>query len=202
MRGGPVRVGRASDPSASAVQARLRTTTPTMAARSQARLRGVLGGLVTGAAFVATHHQRGAYATSCASDLPAQAPLTMGLAGKVVVVTGASKGIGAAVARQFAAEGAHLHLVSRTAADLEALQVPLPLPLPLPSGRSLGPSADRSLTVTHVPRGEAGGAGGALPLGAGRGAPHRPRRAGRRRRALGDSRRRVLPKPPPPPKPP
>ena len=39
-----------------------------MAARSQARLRGVLGGLVTGAAFVATHHQRGAYATSCASD--------------------------------------------------------------------------------------------------------------------------------------
>ena len=100
-----------------------------MAARSQARLRGVLGGLVTGAAFVATQHQRGAYATSCASDLPAQ-PLTMGLAGKVVVVTGASKGIGAAVALQFAAEGAHLHLVSRTAADLEALQVPCLLPLP------------------------------------------------------------------------
>ncbi len=41
------------------------------------------------------------------------------LAGKTVLITGASKGIGRACADGFAAEGAHLHLVSRTADDLE-----------------------------------------------------------------------------------
>ncbi len=43
------------------------------------------------------------------------------LAGRTVMITGASKGIGAGVARVLAAEGCHLDLVSRTAADLEAL---------------------------------------------------------------------------------
>ena len=43
------------------------------------------------------------------------------LHGKRVLITGASKGIGAAAAEAFAAEGAHLHLAARNVALLEAL---------------------------------------------------------------------------------
>lgn len=43
------------------------------------------------------------------------------LAGRIAVVTGASRGIGAAVAKRFAAEGAQLILIARTVGALEEL---------------------------------------------------------------------------------
>ena len=42
------------------------------------------------------------------------------LDGKVAVVTGAGLGIGRAIARRFAAEGAHVVIGTRTAADAQA----------------------------------------------------------------------------------
>src|SRR5262249_11915819 len=41
------------------------------------------------------------------------------LAGRIAVITGASRGLGAAVAKRFAAEGAQLVLVARTVGGLE-----------------------------------------------------------------------------------
>ena len=42
------------------------------------------------------------------------------LSGRTALITGASKGIGLGVAQSLAAEGCHLHLASRNAADLDA----------------------------------------------------------------------------------
>lgn len=47
--------------------------------------------------------------------------MTGRLAGRIAVITGASRGIGAAVARRFAAEGAHVVAIARTVGGLEEL---------------------------------------------------------------------------------
>lgn len=48
--------------------------------------------------------------------------MDLGLEGRTVLVTGASRGIGRAVAEAFAAEGARLCLVSRSQSDLQSLR--------------------------------------------------------------------------------
>src|SRR5438876_5077215 len=61
-----------------------------------------------------------------ASTEPIRKLMDLGLTDKIVVVTGASKGIGFACAAAFAAEGARVVLVSRSRANLDAAIARLP----------------------------------------------------------------------------
>ena len=85
--------------------------------------------------------------------------MDLGFAGKVVAVTGASKGIGFACAEAFAREGAKVALVSRSAANLEA---------------ALRSPQRRSASSDHV----------CAPISS---APRKPSASGRRNRARAGS---------------
>src|SRR4029450_12812981 len=52
--------------------------------------------------------------------------MDLGLSDRIVVVTGASKGIGLACAHAFAAEGARVAIVSRSRANLDAALAAMP----------------------------------------------------------------------------
>ena len=59
------------------------------------------------------------------------------LAGRVALVTGASKGIGAATARLFAREGASVVVTGRRPAPIEAVAAEIPADTPEPAARDV-----------------------------------------------------------------
>jgi NAD(P)-dependent dehydrogenase (short-subunit alcohol dehydrogenase family) len=77
----------------------------------------------------------------------------MGLAGKIVVVSGASKGIGYACAEAFAAEAARVVLVSRSQANLDAAVARFPRatypPLPIAADMTRADDAERMVAAVE-----------------------------------------------------
>ena len=98
------------------------------------------------------------------------------LAGRIALITGASRGIGAAVARRFAVDGAHLVLVARTVGGLEEVddavreaggEQPTLVPLDLRDGDqidSLGAALYERFGHLDVLVGNAGALGTLSPL--------------------------------------
>ena len=98
------------------------------------------------------------------------------LEGRIALITGASRGIGAAVARRFAAEGAELVLIARTVGGLEEADDEvrkagghaLLVPLDLKDGEAidrLGPALAERYGRLDVLIGNAGILGGLRPVG-------------------------------------
>ena len=88
--------------------------------------------------------------------------MELGLQGRHAIVTGGSRGIGKAIARELAREGVVVAIVSRTKADLEwpaELQVKLPKPpadktTAAPAAESAAPGAktpDNNAAETKTP---------------------------------------------------
>jgi NAD(P)-dependent dehydrogenase (short-subunit alcohol dehydrogenase family) len=98
------------------------------------------------------------------------------LAGRVALVTGASRGIGAAVARRYAAEGAHVIAIARTVGGLEELDDAVKaaggsatlLPLDLADGAlidQIGPSILQRFGRLDIFVGNAAALGPLSPMG-------------------------------------
>ena len=84
--------------------------------------------------------------------------MDLNLAGRVVIVTGASKGIGYACAEAFAAEGAKVALVSRSHANLDAALARFPrsgsLPIAVAADMTSYDAADRMVETVEKTLGE------------------------------------------------
>ena len=84
--------------------------------------------------------------------------MDLNLAGLVVIVTGASKGIGYACAEAFAAEGAKVALVSRSQANLDAALARFPrsgsLPIAVAADMTSYDAADRMVETVEKTLGE------------------------------------------------
>jgi len=98
------------------------------------------------------------------------------LAGRVAFITGASRGIGAAVAQRYAAEGAHVILVARTVGGLEEVDDAIRaaggsatlLPLDLADGAlidQIGPSLHQRFGHLDIFVGNAASLGPLSPMG-------------------------------------
>src|SRR5260221_13974000 len=98
------------------------------------------------------------------------------LADRVALITGASRGIGAAVARRYAAEGAHVILIARTVGGLEEVDDAVKglggsatlLPLDLADGPridQIGPSIHQGFGRLQIFVGHAATLGPPSPMG-------------------------------------
>ncbi len=76
--------------------------------------------------------------------------MTTNLAGKVVLITGASSGIGEAAARLFAAQGARVAVAARSREKLEALAATLPDALAVPTDMLDEASVTDMVARTHA----------------------------------------------------